>query len=138
MLSISKSLCSSKPFLPNPICPKIKCLPSPPPPTISTKDATLPELPLPAGLRRDLLPNHVAVIMDGNRRWARTRGLPPVSGYQAGIRALRLLVELCCKYGITVLTVFAFSSDNWFRPKVYYLSFIIFLFFKKNKKILLD
>lgn len=46
------------------------------------------------------------------------RGLPSGSGYEAGIRSLRVLVELCCKWGISVLTVFAFSSDNWFRPKV--------------------
>ncbi|THG08460.1 hypothetical protein TEA_001147 [Camellia sinensis var. sinensis] len=73
---------------------------------------------LPAGLRRDLMPDHVAVIMDGNRRWARMRGLPSGSGYEAGVRALRVLVKLCCRWGIRVLTVFAFSSDNWFRPKV--------------------
>lgn len=64
------------------------------------------------------MPEHVAVIMDGNRRWARMRGLPSGSGYEAGIGAFRVLVELCCKWGIRVLTVFAFSSDNWVRPKV--------------------
>ncbi|KAL1545494.1 Cis-prenyltransferase 4, chloroplastic [Salvia divinorum] len=73
---------------------------------------------VPAGLRRESMPRHVAVIMDGNRRWARMRGLPVGSGYEAGVRALRRMVELCCKWGIRVLTVFAFSSDNWFRPKV--------------------
>ncbi|KAL2509870.1 Dehydrodolichyl diphosphate synthase 2 [Forsythia ovata] len=73
---------------------------------------------LPEGLLRELMPNHVAVIMDGNRRWARMRGLPIWSGYEAGVRALRRLVELCCKWEIRVLTVFAFSSNNWFRPKV--------------------
>ncbi|KAF4401479.1 hypothetical protein G4B88_001673 [Cannabis sativa] len=70
------------------------------------------------GIRRDLLPKHVAVIMDGNRRWARLRDLPVDSGYEAGARSLRVLVDLCCKLGIEVLTVFAFSTDNWFRPKV--------------------
>ncbi|KAL3536514.1 hypothetical protein ACH5RR_004975 [Cinchona calisaya] len=73
--------------------------------------------PLPEGLRRELMPNHVAVIMDGNRRWARMRGLPVGLGHEAGVRALRGLVELCCKWGIRVLTAFAFSSDNWFRPQ---------------------
>ncbi|XP_062095235.1 cis-prenyltransferase 4, chloroplastic-like [Humulus lupulus] len=71
-----------------------------------------------AGLRRELLPKHLAVIMDGNRRWARLRDLPVDSGYEAGARSLRVLVDLCCKLGIQVLTVFAFSTDNWFRPKV--------------------
>ncbi|XP_052173917.1 cis-prenyltransferase 4, chloroplastic-like [Diospyros lotus] len=73
---------------------------------------------LPAGLRRELLPEHVAVVMDGNRRWAQERGFPVGSGYEAGVRALRRLLELCCRWGIRVLTVFAFSSDNWFRPKM--------------------
>ncbi|KAI8556969.1 hypothetical protein RHMOL_Rhmol05G0297700 [Rhododendron molle] len=73
---------------------------------------------LPAGMRREAMPEHVAVIMDGNRRWARTRGLPAVAGYEAGLRALKEMVELCCRWRIRVLTVFAFSSDNWLRPKV--------------------
>ncbi|KAK2999635.1 hypothetical protein RJ639_022892 [Escallonia herrerae] len=75
------------------------------------------EDPLPEGLRRESMPRHVAVIMDGNRRWARARGLPAASGYEAGLRSLRGVVELCCRWGIRVLTVFAFSSDNWVRPK---------------------
>lgn len=81
---------------------------------------TSPEQPLvtPAGLRRELMPKHVAVIMDGNRRWARSRGLVPQAGYLAGAGALKVVVDLCRKWGIHVLTVFAFSSDNWLRPKV--------------------
>ncbi|KAL5742561.1 hypothetical protein ACOSP7_029293 [Xanthoceras sorbifolium] len=75
-------------------------------------------VPLPVGLWRESMPKHVAVIMDGNRRWARLRGLPVDSGYEAGVKSLRAMVELCCKWGIRVLTVFAFSSDNWFRPKM--------------------
>lgn len=73
---------------------------------------------LPAGLRREAMPRHVAVIMDGNVRWARRRGLPSGAGHQAGARALRELVDLSRKWGIRVLTVFAFSYDNWVRPKV--------------------
>uniref|UniRef100_A0A5B7C083 Alkyl transferase n=1 Tax=Davidia involucrata TaxID=16924 RepID=A0A5B7C083_DAVIN len=73
---------------------------------------------LPAGLQQELMPRHVAVIMDGNVRWARLRGFPAASGHEAGVRSLRKLIELCCKWGIRVLTVFAFSSDNWIRPKV--------------------
>ncbi|ONH99928.1 hypothetical protein PRUPE_6G058100 [Prunus persica] len=74
--------------------------------------------PLPAGLQRELMPRHVAVIMDGNVRWERRRGLPAGSGHEAGARSLRELVELCWKWGIRVLTVFAFSYDNWVRPQV--------------------
>lgn len=85
------------------------------------------------GLQREPMPRHVAVIMDGNRRWAHLRGLPVGSGYEAGVKSLKTLVELCCKWGIRVLTVFAFSSDNWFRPEVniflkFYLFFNIFVF----------
>ncbi|KAM7270744.1 hypothetical protein ACFE04_029958 [Oxalis oulophora] len=69
-------------------------------------------------LRLELVPRHVAVIMDGNRRWARLRDLPLSNGYEAGVRSLRGMMELCCKFGIRVLTVFAFSTDNWFRPQV--------------------
>nr|QIQ56023.1 cis-prenyl transferase 10 [Eremophila drummondii] len=72
----------------------------------------------PAQLQRDIMPRHVAVIMDGNRRWSRMKGLPVGSGYEAGARAFRRVVELCGEWGIKVLTVFAFSPDNWLRPKV--------------------
>ncbi|XP_059296493.1 cis-prenyltransferase 4, chloroplastic-like [Lycium ferocissimum] len=75
------------------------------------------EVSLPPELNRELMPKHVAVIMDGNRRWARMKGLPVALGYEAGIRSLRKLVELCCKWGINALTVFAFSAENWSRPK---------------------
>lgn len=64
------------------------------------------------------MPLHVAVIMDGNVRWAQQRGLPGSAGHEAGVRSLREMVELCGKWGIKVLTVFAFSYDNWVRPRV--------------------
>jgi len=62
------------------------------------------------------LPRHVAVIMDGNNRWAKLRGLPGNEGHRAGELALRQIVELAAKAKIEVLTVFAFSSENWRRP----------------------
>jgi undecaprenyl diphosphate synthase len=62
------------------------------------------------------LPRHVAIIMDGNGRWARKRLLPRVAGHQAGVDAVRGVVESCAKKGIKVLTLFAFSSENWRRP----------------------
>lgn len=62
------------------------------------------------------LPRHVAIIMDGNGRWARKRLLPRVAGHQAGVDAVRGVVESCAKKGIEVLTLFAFSSENWRRP----------------------
>jgi undecaprenyl diphosphate synthase len=61
-------------------------------------------------------PEHVANIMDGNRRWARARGMPPVFGHQRGAEAVRRTVEGCRDWGIRYLTLFAFSSENWKRP----------------------
>ncbi len=63
-----------------------------------------------AGLR------HLAIIMDGNRRWARARGMPPLFGHQRGAEAVRRTVEGCRKWEIPYLTLFAFSSENWKRP----------------------
>jgi undecaprenyl diphosphate synthase len=59
---------------------------------------------------------HVAIIMDGNGRWAMRRGLPRIAGHRAGVAALRRVVERAPDVGITCLTVYAFSSDNWRRP----------------------
>lgn len=64
-----------------------------------------------------LVPQHVAVVMDGNGRWARQRFLPRPAGHKAGVDATRRLVQLCVKKGISCLTVFAFSSENWNRPE---------------------
>ncbi len=62
------------------------------------------------------LPQHIAVIMDGNGRWAKKRFLPRVAGHRAGVDAARRIVRNCAKRGIKVLTLFAFSSENWRRP----------------------
>ena len=62
------------------------------------------------------LPRHVAIIMDGNGRWAQARGLPRHAGHKAGIRPVRLVVESCGELGVEALTLFAFSSENWRRP----------------------
>lgn len=61
-------------------------------------------------------PRHVAIIMDGNNRWARQRGLPGIAGHKAGVDAVRAVVETCARNNIEVLTLFAFSSENWRRP----------------------
>lgn len=74
--------------------------------------------PIPPELRPELMPKHVAVIMDGNGRWAKLKGLPPWAGHEAGMNSLKRLVRLCSSWGIKVLTVFAFSTENWVRPKV--------------------
>ncbi len=63
------------------------------------------------------LPQHVAIIMDGNGRWARKRRLPRHAGHRAGVQATRSVVEECARQQVPALTVFAFSSENWRRPK---------------------
>jgi undecaprenyl diphosphate synthase len=62
-------------------------------------------------------PAHVAIIMDGNGRWAKARGLPRLAGHRAGVEALRKTVRAAPELGISYLTVYAFSSENWSRPK---------------------
>lgn len=63
------------------------------------------------------MPRHIAVIMDGNGRWAKARNLPRAAGHRAGVRAARRTVETCAEIGVEVLTLFAFSSENWRRPR---------------------
>jgi len=63
------------------------------------------------------IPRHVAIIMDGNGRWAQSRNLPRHAGHRAGAESVRVVVEECAKKGVEVLTLFAFSSENWNRPK---------------------
>ena len=75
------------------------------------------------------LPRHIAVIMDGNGRWAQQRGLPRSSGHQAGVKATRTVVEQCARRGIDMLTVYAFSSENWGRPRKE-VSFLMELFLR--------
>jgi undecaprenyl diphosphate synthase len=62
------------------------------------------------------VPHHVAIIMDGNGRWARQRGLPRTAGHRAGAKSVRAVVEESIRAGVRVLTLFAFSSENWRRP----------------------
>jgi len=63
-----------------------------------------------------MIPTHVAVIMDGNGRWAEARGLPRHAGHRSGVKAVRETVETAAKRGVSYLTLFAFSSENWRRP----------------------
>ncbi|WP_303904097.1 polyprenyl diphosphate synthase [Thiohalomonas denitrificans] len=66
---------------------------------------------------RTRLPRHVAVIMDGNGRWAKQRHLPRFAGHRSGLESVRSMVKLSLQHGIEALTLFAFSSENWRRPK---------------------
>jgi len=76
------------------------------------------ELELKAEIEREgKLPRHVAIIMDGNGRWAKARHLPRLAGHRAGVEPVRESVRACAELGIEVLTLYAFSSENWSRPK---------------------
>lgn len=76
---------------------------------------TVPEK-LPVDLNQNRLPAHVAVIMDGNGRWAKSRGLPRIMGHQRGVDSLKDLLRCCDDWGIPALTAYAFSTENWGRP----------------------
>jgi undecaprenyl diphosphate synthase len=65
----------------------------------------------------DRLPAHIAIIMDGNGRWARRRSLPRIAGHRAGVEPVRITVETCARVGIKALTLYAFSVENWKRPR---------------------
>jgi len=69
------------------------------------------------GLPRDKLPRHVAIIMDGNGRWAQRKGLPRIEGHRRGVKSVRLAVEECARLGLEQLTLYCLSSENWKRPR---------------------
>ncbi len=83
-------------------------------------DALAPDEPdysLAREIDPDRLPAHIAIIMDGNGRWARRRRLPRVAGHKAGIQPVRVTVETCARLGLRALTLYAFSVENWKRPR---------------------
>jgi undecaprenyl diphosphate synthase len=82
-----------------------------------------------AGLLPERLPAHVAIIMDGNGRWARQRGMPRVEGHLRGVQSVRSTVEECCRLGIEQLTLYCLSSENWKRPQ-HELDFLMTLLHK--------
>jgi undecaprenyl diphosphate synthase len=76
-----------------------------------------PDLELAKAIDPERLPAHIAIIMDGNGRWASRRSLPRVAGHRAGVGPVRSTVETCARLGIQVLTLYAFSMENWKRPR---------------------
>lgn len=91
-------------------------------------------------LDRSALPRHVAVIMDGNGRWAKSRGWRRVRGHEEGAESVRVIVRSCRKLGIAALTLYAFSEENWARPKaeVEALMRLLGRFLKKERQEMLD
>ena len=63
------------------------------------------------------IPNHIAIIMDGNGRWAKIKNLPRAAGHKEGINSVREIVRVCGEIGVSHLTLYTFSSENWSRPK---------------------
>jgi len=88
----------------------------------------------------DRIPRHVAIVMDGNGRWARRRGLRRVEGHKAGAETVRTVVHCCREFGIEVLTLYAFSTENWKRPRseVNYLMRQLRRFLKDNRPEMID
>lgn len=84
-------------------------------PTLTQNRAAEEQILL-AQLNRDRMPTHIAIIMDGNGRWARERGLSVHHGHQAGRAAVKRIIKACLQLGIPYLTVYAFSTENWRRP----------------------
>jgi len=71
---------------------------------------------------KNSIPHHVAIVMDGNGRWAKKRFLPRTAGHREGVKAVKSTIEACAKSGVKILTLFAFSSENWKRPKTEVIS----------------
>lgn len=88
---------------------------------------------LPPDLYRERLPQHVAVIMDGNGRWAKRRGRPRIMGHQKGVDSLKDLLRCCKDWGIPALTAYAFSTENWGRP-LEEVEFLMMLFERVLRK----
>lgn len=71
----------------------------------------------PLDLNGYIIPEHIAIIMDGNGRWAKKRGLPRQAGHRQGAENLRRIVNACVEFGVKILTIYAFSTENWGRPE---------------------
>ncbi len=99
---------------------EIGSMPEPPTalPSQSADDPFTPAQIHELGLRPERLPRHVAIIMDGNGRWAQSRGLPRIEGHRRGVATVRTIVEQCSRLGLDQLTLYCFSSENWKRPQL--------------------
>jgi undecaprenyl diphosphate synthase len=96
--------------------------------------SSIPHTPAAAEGAGGVIPRHVAIIMDGNNRWAKRNGLPGPAGHRAGVEAVRGVLRACRRHGVEVLTLFAFSSENWGRPlpEVRYLLALLFRYLRSE------
>ncbi|HVP37059.1 MAG TPA: isoprenyl transferase [Terriglobales bacterium] len=88
-------------------------------------------------LKKGNLPGHIAIIMDGNGRWARKRGLPRIAGHRAGVKTVKRIVEAASGLKISILTLFTFSTENWQRPRDE-VSAIMNLLYQTTKRELIE
>ena len=103
-----------------------------------TTTHSIPASPL--NIAPERLPRHVAIIMDGNGRWARQRGLPRFAGHRAGAKTVRLVVEECARLGLQQLTLYSFSTENWNRPaeEVSLLMDLYVEYMRSQRQLLID
>jgi undecaprenyl diphosphate synthase len=92
------------------------------------------------GIAPERLPRHVAIIMDGNGRWAKSRGLPRFAGHRAGAKTVRLIVEECARLHLQQLTLYSFSTENWNRPpeEVALLMDLYVEYMRSQRQLLID
>jgi undecaprenyl diphosphate synthase len=96
--------------------------------------------PAPSPVPREKLPRHVAIIMDGNGRWACRQGLPRFAGHRAGANTVRSIVEECARLGLQQLTLYSFSTENWNRPadEVQLLMELYVEYMRSQRQLLID
>ncbi|MBU1651738.1 isoprenyl transferase [bacterium] len=92
-------------------------------------------LKIPDFLDSDKIPQHIAIIMDGNGRWAKQRSLPRIAGHHEGINSVREIVRVCGELGVKVLTLYTFSSENWNRPRKEVSALMQLLLVTINKEV---
>ena len=79
------------------------------------------------------IPHHVAIIMDGNGRWAKARGLPRAEGHRQGTENLRRIIRACDEFGVDILTIYAFSTEINYTPQCSYTIYIVYFLFKRTR-----
>jgi undecaprenyl diphosphate synthase len=105
-----------------------------------TQSQAVPSSSAVPGIPHEALPRHVAIIMDGNGRWARKQGLPRIAGHRAGARTVHAITEECAKLGLQQLTLYSFSTENWNRPpeEVNFLMDLYIEYMRSQRELLIE
>ena len=99
------------------------------------KEATAVEISLKDQIDTNQLPKHIAIIMDGNGRWAKSKGKKRIFGHKNGVKSVREVTEACTELGVSYLTLYAFSSENWNRPKLEVVALMELLVYTIRKEV---